>query len=459
MASSLTILRAVFVRLLFACHGLVSIWRLYYVTKDSRYWYLATSLGLLLVETTVTMVKKLGKEWKWFCPSVFIYMTSTVPAIWFLELHELDLRINHQISTNNTTAFNETLEALSANLGSILGVKLEIRLPILLSADQWIRTLEQILLLILIVGRWLLPKGKLTHDQLSQLLLVYIGTAADIVEFFEAFKEEQVRYNKLLCIIILGLWSLSLIQFTLVLTAARARRDQSGLVTRHYDKAQKTGCCAADVYGIFISIILQDAPFLVLRLLLIFKYGVLSYTNMFFTSKNSLVIVLLLYRLIVVYVEKNNTEVSDSTADSEAPRPFMSKYTAPGVPRGYKRKFNNTNSYSTNDMDSLMKKTPSNNKMYNCDSLSRKKTPNNKQCKNENSMKSKLPPDKGVYKSESLMNTKLLPDKVVYNSESLLKKKLPSNVVFNSEPKLYKLREENMSCGPNYHFEQVSSKV
>jgi hypothetical protein len=72
-------------------------------------------------------------------------------------------------------------------------VPLEIRIPILLSADQWIRTLEQILLLILIVGRWLLPKGKLTHDQLSQLLLVYIGTAADIVEFFEAFKEEAVK--------------------------------------------------------------------------------------------------------------------------------------------------------------------------------------------------------------------------------------------------------------------------
>ena len=72
-------------------------------------------------------------------------------------------------------------------------VPLEIRIPILLSADQWIRTLEQILLLLLIVGRWLLPKGKLTHDQLSQLLLVYIGTAADIVEFFEAFKEEAVK--------------------------------------------------------------------------------------------------------------------------------------------------------------------------------------------------------------------------------------------------------------------------
>lgn len=71
-------------------------------------------------------------------------------------------------------------------------MKFEIRIPIKLTPDQWIRTLEQLLLLILILGRWLLPKGKLTHDQLSQLLLVYIGTAADIVEFFEAFKEKEV---------------------------------------------------------------------------------------------------------------------------------------------------------------------------------------------------------------------------------------------------------------------------
>ena len=70
--------------------------------------------------------------------------------------------------------------------------QLEITLPIHLSSDQWLRVTEQLLLLVLIVGRWLLPKGELSHDQLSQLLLVYLGTAADIVEFFEAFKEQQV---------------------------------------------------------------------------------------------------------------------------------------------------------------------------------------------------------------------------------------------------------------------------
>lgn len=45
-------------------------------------------------------------------------------------------------------------------------------------------------MLILILGRWMLPKGDLTRDQLSQLLLVYIGTAADIIEFFDTFQAQ-----------------------------------------------------------------------------------------------------------------------------------------------------------------------------------------------------------------------------------------------------------------------------
>lgn len=44
-----------------------------------------------------------------------------------------------------------------------------------INEDTWTTLIEQFLMLILIVGRWLLPKGDLTRDQLSQLLLVYIG--------------------------------------------------------------------------------------------------------------------------------------------------------------------------------------------------------------------------------------------------------------------------------------------
>lgn len=56
------------------------------------------------------------------------------------------------------------------------------------------------------------------------------------------------------------------------------------------------GCCSIDVWGIMLNILLQDAPFLGFRLLLIAHYRIISYMNVFFTCKNTLVIVLQLYR-------------------------------------------------------------------------------------------------------------------------------------------------------------------
>lgn len=51
-------------------------------------------------------------------------------------------------------------------------------------SKDWMLALHQILLILLILGKWLLPvAGDLTKDQLSQLLLIFVGTAADILEF------------------------------------------------------------------------------------------------------------------------------------------------------------------------------------------------------------------------------------------------------------------------------------
>ncbi|GFO36048.1 transmembrane protein [Plakobranchus ocellatus] len=361
----LAVMRAIAVRLLFTAHSVISIWRLALITNDNRFYYLYLVLCLLLIEMTITLGKKAGQEWKWFCPSVFIYLLCIVPTIWFMELHELENRIREHtknISTttdssvdttsgnsyNNNSSSNLTSNSycpcrtsIHGDIGGEFGEKRQkenitidgflgkIKVPIMLSSDEWIRTLEQILLLILILGRWFLPKGKLTHDQLSQLLLVYIGTAADIVEFFEAFKEETVRYNRTLCIVILGIWTMSLIQFSLVLTASRARRDRTGLVPITHSKGRTDTCCNPDVYGILISICLQDLPFLVLRLILIFKYFVLSYTNMFFTCKNTIVIILLIYRLVVVHMERRRLAQKEKEETESAVRISMLMHTTP----------------------------------------------------------------------------------------------------------------------------------
>ncbi len=142
--------------------------------------------------------------------------------------------------------------------------------------------------------------------QLSQLLLVYIGTAADIIEFFDSFKDERVNTDKVLCVMILSIWSWSLLQFTFVLTATKGRKtritqEESKVKTLH--KAKEI-CCSLDVWGILINIILQDAPFFVFRVLLIAYYKLISYMNIFFTCKNTLVITLQFYRLLVVQLEK-----------------------------------------------------------------------------------------------------------------------------------------------------------
>lgn len=47
-------------------------------------------------------------------------------------------------------------------------------------------------MLIIILGRWMLPRGSITRDQLSTLLLEYVAIAADILELFEAFDDDKV---------------------------------------------------------------------------------------------------------------------------------------------------------------------------------------------------------------------------------------------------------------------------
>lgn len=93
-----------------------------------------------------------------------------MPAIWLLELDKVERR--HKI-------VEETFSLVGAagdlkELDKLLGMN--IKLPdIQINAETWVTLIEQFLMLVLIIGRWLLPKGDLTRDQLSQLLLVYIG--------------------------------------------------------------------------------------------------------------------------------------------------------------------------------------------------------------------------------------------------------------------------------------------
>uniref|UniRef100_A0A182LUQ9 Transmembrane protein 26 n=1 Tax=Anopheles culicifacies TaxID=139723 RepID=A0A182LUQ9_9DIPT len=310
MAKLLATLKATLTRILFAAHGFIAIWQVTQNKKEPIYWCLCAPIGVLFIEGIFTLAIKKNQEWRWFCPSVFLYLSSIVPAIWLLELDKLDKRTRYQDQMlNETINLAATVGKDLKDLNKMLGVK--IQLPdIQLTAEMWVTLIEQFLMLVLIIGRWMLPKGDLTRDQLSQLLLVYIGTAADIIEFFDSFKDAKIANEPVLVLLTLSIWSWSLLQFTIVLSATRARKPRGGGTQSRSgadggDDASccNVACCNIDVWGIALNILLQDAPFLTFRLLIIVHYKIITYMNIFFTCKNTLVILLQLYRLYVVNSE------------------------------------------------------------------------------------------------------------------------------------------------------------
>ena len=58
-----------------------------------------------------------------------------------------------------------------------------------------------------------------------------------------------------------------------------------------------------EAWGIFVSVVLQDGPFVIMRFISILNFNIKTYTNYFFTAKNALVLLLQVYRLWSIYHE------------------------------------------------------------------------------------------------------------------------------------------------------------
>jgi hypothetical protein len=76
---------------------------------------------------------------------------------------------------------------------------------------------------IIILGRWILPKGDISHSALSQLLLVYLSLASDILDLLTLFNEQEIQISSPMVRLVLTVFSLCMLQFALNLTATRGR--------------------------------------------------------------------------------------------------------------------------------------------------------------------------------------------------------------------------------------------
>jgi len=156
---------------------------------------------------------------------------------------------------------------------------------------------------LIVIGRWLLPRGGVSREALSDLLIDYLGMASDIMELFALFDQVEVRGNVRITFAILGIWSLSFMQFIPVMANRRAIQSEkkaSFKKKNHKNVSHGCGEYGLDIFATLIALVLQDGPFLVLRVFIIVYLQILTYSLVFFVLKNIIVVLLLTYRLFIL---------------------------------------------------------------------------------------------------------------------------------------------------------------
>ena len=168
-------------------------------------------------------------------------------------------------------------------------------------------SLQQIMFVILVVGRWLLPKGHLSRGQLSQLLMFYLGLSADSLEFsIETLSLETVNCDLNLIYAVLALWTWSMMQFTLVRSSVVSNTRESEIdfkelkLNMHSVNTVVKRCCGSEIWSLLMTVLLQDGPFLTMRLFLMVQFNVFNNMMLFFVIKNILVVCIQLYRVFIL---------------------------------------------------------------------------------------------------------------------------------------------------------------
>ncbi|XP_071485629.1 transmembrane protein 26-like [Diadema antillarum] len=311
--------KAVLVRLVYAINGIILTFIVYETVNEPRIFVVNALIIPSFIELVVTLNYKKRGEWTWFIPSVFIYLLWIVPCILTLEIHALNFRTfviqEAQLETCPIEFYDECAERLNLNGSSntLFGVNITDGRLMAESHDQsrsYSMLFQQIMMLIIIFGRWLAPKGKLSRDQLSLLLLALAAMAADMLEFFtESLSIPEVACQEVYVGFIITVWCWSLLQFPLGLTAVRSK-SQVPEESPEMDSTdgQRKGtccrrsscfscCCEGEIWSLVVNMLMQDGPYLVLRLYIIISAGYYGETLIFFAAKNAIVVMLQLYRL------------------------------------------------------------------------------------------------------------------------------------------------------------------
>ncbi|KAJ8359449.1 hypothetical protein SKAU_G00159740 [Synaphobranchus kaupii] len=303
---------AILTRLSFIILSIIGVWRVKHVKDDNVFWFLSLLCLPLVVEMIITLKRRKGKDYKWFSPAILLFLITIIPSIWILELHHQQNKMQ-ELQCKKLDSWENIAKIISLNETTARHIFKNVNeLVSSVCADDWILGLHQCLLVLLILGKWLLPLGGgVTRDELSQLLLIFVGTAADILEFTSETLLDVKEYSPQLVYIILGIWTWCMLQFPLHLAVVTSRPEES--LEAGSDSMLRRRSTA--MWSIVESLFIQDGPFLVVRLTVLIHYNIFHQMLVFFAIKNFLVVILHLYWLCVICQDsRTSTTPRNSTS-------------------------------------------------------------------------------------------------------------------------------------------------
>nr|KAG5696292.1 hypothetical protein BaRGS_027902 [Batillaria attramentaria] len=294
------VVRAVSSRALFAGHAVTMLLDTNKRLETSWTKYLYIALVGQIAEAAFTCFY--GKEVKGVCPVVINYLIVVVPSFWLRTIFvEERVLANMRVYVKNQNCSPPF--SVEGNHFYLYGY--EYVIPRVLDGETELNAelvMQYVMLTLLIVGRWLLPRGKMSKQQLSRLLLIQIGIAGDIADFFGSLSSSMVQCEFGLVILVLALWTVSLVQFIFVYPESSLYTSYTNIIDRFKDRhkdIERSVFLNPEVSSTLISLCMQDIPYLAVRIFFSVTADEqrIDEDSAFFIFKNTLVIILGGYRI------------------------------------------------------------------------------------------------------------------------------------------------------------------
>jgi len=426
----INIFLSVISRAIFIGHGIYTIHLLimyeFQKTGVYNYSYVAIGLPLIFIVLEMILATLTGtmRQFKYFWPSGFLYIWAMIPIVFLVESAMVNMRV-HCRNLGDNFVEEQKRKALLPNstLQPVIvatyngqecpatGSQVAYDNMIGITGDYTenaLKTSCQLgMFVCIIVTRWFMPLGSMSREQLSTLLLTYIGNSADIIELFETFGQDKVAVDVSITFIVLSMYALACLQFALITVnydstgekaadaegdveegeftgiyqedgvnnaidpsakrqrkmtraginkvkpATRDRKLSLGnelrengakqtyinevkqkkqaadnLVQRGkgkknvYDKLKKVHetedadevermkrkAMHGDVFQMLVTLLMQDAPFLGMRLYMSVKYQMYSQMHLLFLGKNAFVCIIIVYRLCILTCQRRDDD-------------------------------------------------------------------------------------------------------------------------------------------------------